>query len=329
MRKYIVDGGWRVLFNDVNLSMQDVLRYAQLPLDLLSRKSPTISGDQYFRLWDGLAYAMRNEPTFPLRMAEAISVEAFSPPLFACLCSADLNMALERLAKYKPLVGPLRLEVEKDEERTKLAFRGLPENDRLPGSLIAFELAFWVQIARIATRERIIPEAIHVTVELPERARYEEYFGARLKQDEFNGLTFSAIDAGKPFLTANRQMWSIFEPELKKRLEDLGKDSPFRNRVRACLIEILASGHYSMADVASKLAISTRTLQRRLNQENTGFQKELDSLREELARHYLSNSDYSSNQIAFLLGYEEPTSFFRAFRTWTGQTPDYIRANAR
>ncbi len=55
MKKYPVDGGWRVLFDDMNLSIQDVLRYAQLPLDLLSRKSPPISGDQYFRLWDGVA----------------------------------------------------------------------------------------------------------------------------------------------------------------------------------------------------------------------------------------------------------------------------------
>ncbi len=55
MKKYPVDGGWRVLFDDMNLSIQDVLRYAQLPLDLLSRKSPTISRDQYFRLWDGVA----------------------------------------------------------------------------------------------------------------------------------------------------------------------------------------------------------------------------------------------------------------------------------
>jgi AraC-like DNA-binding protein len=80
-----------------------------------------------------------------------------------------------------------------------------------------------------------------------------------------------------------------------------------------------------MADVAQKLAVSTRTLHRRLKKDGTTFQKVLDDLREELARHYLASSDYSSAEIAFLLGYEEPNSFYRAFRVWTGQTPEAVR----
>ncbi|MEM7801441.1 MAG: helix-turn-helix domain-containing protein [Chloroflexota bacterium] len=120
-------------------------------------------------------------------------------------------------------------------------------------------------------------------------------------------------------------MWSIFEPELNKRLHDLNQESTFRERVRASLMEILASGQYTMSDVASKLAISTRTLQRRLATENTTFQKELEALREELAHHYLTQSTYTNNQIVFLLGYEETTSFYRAFRSWTGQTPEHVR----
>lgn len=87
----------------------------------------------------------------------SITPEIFSPPVFACLCSRDLNMALKRMAHYKPLVGPLRLEVEQNERRTVVAIRGLPETTPPPQSLIAFELAFWVQVARMATRERIVP----------------------------------------------------------------------------------------------------------------------------------------------------------------------------
>ena len=82
-----------------------------------------------------------------------------------------------------------------------------------------------------------------------------------------------------------------------------------------------------MTNIASELAISSRTLQRRLHQEGTTFQEVLDELREELARHYLSATEYSSAEISFLLGYEEPNSFFRAFRTWTGETPEIVRAN--
>ena len=329
MKKYVLEMGWQAKARDMAISLQDVLRYAQLPPDLFTRTPPTVTADEYFRLWHGIEHVMKDVPAFPLHLGKSITPETFSPTLFACLCSRDLDSALKRIEKYKPLVGPLRLDIKQDDMHTTVAFVGLPESNTLPSTLVAAELVFWVQMVRIATRERIVPEAVYVTTMLSEKAAYEEYFGNRVILSDFNGITFSAVDMRKPFLTANAQMLSIFEPVLDKRLQDLTQESSFRDRVRACLIEILASGDYAMSDVASRLAISTRTLQRRLNQENTTFQKELDNLREELARNYLSNSEYTSNQIAFLLGYEEPTSFYRAFRTWTGQTPELVRSGIR
>ena len=82
-------------------------------------------------------------------------------------------------------------------------------------------------------------------------------------------------------------------------------------------------------DVSEALGTSPRTLQRHLRNEGTNFQQVLDGLREELARNYLAKSAYSSGQIGFLLGYEDPNSFFRAFRAWTGQTPEVVRASVQ
>ena len=323
--RYTLEKGWRLLFQDLGISTQDVLRHAQLPLDLFSRKAPTVSADDYFRFWHALAHVTREEPTFPLRLTQTITAEMFSPPMFAALSSDDLNTALNRLAQYKPLVGPLCMNIEQSKQTTHVAIAGLPQDGPLPTILILFELAFWVHMARLATRERINPLAVYVTLDVPEVAAYEQFFGTQLTRSDFNGLAFSAEDAKKPFLTANYAMWSIFEPALTKRLQDLTQQSSFPERVRACLMEILASGQYSMADVAQKLAMSTRTLHRRLQKDGTTFQSVLDDLREELARHYLASSDYSSAEIAFLLGYEEPNSFYRAFRAWTGQTPEAVR----
>lgn len=325
-RRYTLDKSVQVWLKDMGISPQDVLRHAQLPLDLLSRKNPTVDADEFYRLWDAFGYIMRDNPTFPLMAAQALSAESFSPPIFACLCSENLNVAVNRIAYYKPLVGPLRLDIRQNNKHTMIAFGGLPENAPPSASMMAMELVFWVQIVRLATREHITPLAVYTTVDIPELQEYERYFGAHVYKGDVNGMTFSAEDANKPFLTANDNMWNIFEPQLNKRMKDLEDDSTFRDRVRACLMEILASGKYSMADVASRLAMSPRTLQRRLKAEDTTFQQELDTLREELARNYLSKSDYTSGQIAFLLGYEDPNSFFRAFRSWTGQTPEYTRS---
>jgi AraC-like DNA-binding protein len=326
-QKYNLEKGWPALLKDLNIPVQDVLRYAQLPLDLLLRKAPAVTADEYFRFWDGLARASKNEPAFALRLAKTISANAIAPAIIAFLSSNNLNMALKRTAHYKPTVAPVRMDIEHNDRQTILTFAGLPPNDSLPTLFVAFELVFWVELARVATREQVNPETVHVSLDLPELDAYEAFLKARIRRDEVNRVTFSAADAQKPFLTANHAMWTILEPAFDKRMQDLTQDASFRDRVRACLLEMLASGHYSMTYVASKLAISNRTLQRRLREEGTTFQKVLDELREDLARHYLSVTDYTSAEISFLLGYEEPNSFFRAFRVWTGETPEIVRAN--
>ena len=131
---------------------------------------------------------------------------------------------------------------------------------------------------------------------------------AREQVGEAAGMSFSALDAARPFLTANEGLSSEFGPELSKRLDSLHDGDAFRSRLRSCLMEVLASGGTSMGAVASRLTVSTRTLQRRLREEDTSFQAEQNQLREELAGHYLSNSWYSSVETSFLLGHDDPNS---------------------
>ena len=114
-------------------------------------------------------------------------------------------------------------------------------------------------------------------------------------------------------------MWNYFEPELAKRLSELDVDESTSARVRSALTELLPGGACGIEDVAEKLGLSKRTLQRKLSDENTTFQQQLNSTREMLAIHYLRNTDISTNDIAFLLGYQEINSFLRAFAIWTGK----------
>ena len=327
-QRFVVDKGWQVLLKDLGVAPQDLLRQANLPLDLFCQPEATLTIAQYFDFWRGLEMLLSSDLVFPLRVAQSVTVESFSPPIFACICSENLNLALQRLAHYKPLIGPLRLDIEITDEQTAITLGELPGQPPLPPSLVAMELTFFVHLARLATRDRIIPLKVQSTGEIPGADEFEEFFGTRLSVGSFDGVVFSAVDAQKPFLTAHAGMWSIFEPELQKRMQHLSVDSLFRERVRACLVEILASGQCSMSDVAKRLAVSPRTLQRRLQEEDTSFKQELSNLRAELANHYLVNTPYSSAEISFLLGYSEPSSFFRAFHIWTGKTPDFVREMA-
>ena len=326
--KFTVDPRWRLVLKDIGVSENEVLKRAMLPPDLFSKKNATLSADEYFRLWEGLGRSF-NDPSFPLRLGQMISTESFSPPIFASLCSPNLNVAMKRISQYKRLIGPMTLQVKQDTDATTVSLDCLFTENPLPDLLVAYEMVFLVRLVRLATREQITPLAVSSSSSLLKRNDYAAYFGVKPSQGNKHQLIFSAQDAIRPFLTENENMWRFFEPELRKRISDIEAEASYANRVRSCLFELLPSGMSSIDDVAKNLAIGKRTLQRQLSQEKTSFQQELNKTREKLARHYLINSSYSGAQISFLLGFEDPNSFVRAFRSWTGETPEKVRAEIR
>lgn len=139
-------------------------------------------------------------------------------------------------------------------------------------------------------------------------------------------MRFSAIDGNRPFITRDDGLWSFFEPRLRQRLAQVGVDGSLTERVRVALLEAIPSGMTSSEAVARKLTISKRSLQRRLEAENTSFSRKLAEVCEELARYYVRHTELPYEQISFLLGYEDSNSFYRAFVSWTGTTPGSLRA---
>ena len=96
--------------------------------------------------------------------------------------------------------------------------------------------------------------------------------------------------------------------------------------MRAALHQALPAGDSSITAVTRQLAVSSRTPQRQLHQEGTTCQAVLASTREDLARHYLRRGSLRTGEIACLPGYDDASSFYRAFRNWTGTTPETLRA---
>jgi AraC-like DNA-binding protein len=323
--EYPVSTGWRIVLADLGLSARNVLRRARLPEDLFARERPLVSGEEYLRLWRALEDEAA-DPKLPIRICQALSAEAFDPPVFAALCSPDFNTAVARVARYKRLVCPLRLEVAVSRRATTVGFEWLVEGSAPCWTAAATELVFFVQLARMATRERIVPLRVGMLQALPEARPFRDYFGVDVERDASASLVFTAADAARPFLTENEKMWAFFEPSLRERLWELQKTATTSDRVRAALHELLPGGGGAMPGVAKKLAISTRTLQRLLQREGTSFQELLADTRAKLAMHYFARSTLSNAEIAFLLGFEDPNSFFRAFVSWTGKTPEKARA---
>lgn len=324
---FAIQPAWRMLVRDLGLREADVLRRAGLPQDLLGRENPRIEPEAYFRLWGAFEEEL-GDPCFAVVVANGVRAEGFDPLLFASLCSPDLVTALGRLSEYKRLCGPLRLHLRDDEDGLSMHVECVGCVEPMPESFAIFELLFPVALARLATRHHVVPWRV-TAPELPEqRDAYLEAFGVPIARGDRYEVTFSPVDARRPFLTANQKMWSFFEPELQQQLAELEADATTRDRVKAALLELLPSGRASIDEVSSALGVTPRTLQRRLKQEQTRFSEVLSETRERLARHYLESSTMSGAEISFLLGYEDPNSFFRAFHQWTGETPEGARAAA-
>jgi AraC-like DNA-binding protein len=311
-----------LVLTDLGISVPNVLRRASLPETLFTETAAMLSIPQYYALWQALDDEA-DDPHLPLRIGAAWTVEAFDPPLIAALCSPDLNLAAARIAQYKKLIGPLRLTVDSSPKATTITTHW-PDGTDPPAALVLTELVFWVALATIATRTTIQPLHLRAPVPLPSSA-YRDDLGVTVQYADVPSITFSADDAARPFLTANAQLWEYFEPGLRQRLTELDQGSSMTELVRTALLRLLPAGSATMTSVARELMVSPRTLQRRLQLESTTFQVVLQQTRETLARHYLSTPRLSAGEIAYLLGYDDTNSFYRAFRTWTGQTPDRVR----
>lgn len=325
---YSLDMAWPALLKQLGIQTANVLRRAELPDDLFARSAARLETAAYFRFWSALE-AETGDQLLPLRIYEVLRSESFSPPLFAALCSPNLLTALHRLASYKRLVAPMRLDIVEERNVVTVHLVWLDATLKPPPTLIAAELLFFVCLARLGTREMIFP--CHVLAENPPRpvGAYEKFVGAPIRRGQGHAVAFTSSDAMKPFLSTNAAMWSIFEPELRKRLSELDASATMAERVRAILLEALPSGNVAMDAIAGRLALSKRTLQRRLEEEGTSYQEVLRATREALALHYLERTSIPAAEISFLLGFEEPNSFFRAFSEWTGQTPETVRREAR
>lgn len=316
MNKFILDSQYSALLGSVGINITEVLRKVQLPEELFSHKTPSLTSTEYFRFMEAVGSLAPNDET-SVKIGLTENIETFSPPIFAAYCSKNACSCIERLARYKKLIGPMVFITCKSDSVFTLEITTENEIEELPGFLVETEFVLIINLIRRATKEHIIPVNLMTRYSVMNDA-VKRYWGLVPEVGDKNMLTFSLADAEKPFISRNDAMWDYFEPELKRRLSEMDTDDSFGAMVRSALIELLPSGESGIEQVAKKLAVSKRTLQRKLGEEKTTFQKQLNHTRELLSKYYIKNTEMTSNDIAYLLGYQDLNSFLRAFNLWTG-----------
>jgi AraC-like DNA-binding protein len=326
MDNYVLDGQYGKYLEMIGVKVGEALKKAGVPEDLFSHKRPILNEADYYRFMDAVGSQI-TDPTLPIAIASADNIESFSPPIFAAYCSKNARVCIERLSRYKRIIAPMRYEISEDNGRLKLVIAASKDELTMPQFLVETEMVFVIHIIRSATKSNISPVEVLMQQPVPDK-EFFDCCGCAIAEAGENALCFRAEDMEIPFVSHNDNMWDFFEPELQKRLCEMDCNDSFSARVRSALTELLPGGAGTIDDVAIKLGISKRTLQRKLSEEDTSFQKQLNSTREILAKHYIRNTNISSDDIAFLLGYQELNSFLRAFNIWTGMSvSEYKRQN--
>jgi AraC-like DNA-binding protein len=159
------------------------------------------------------------------------------------------------------------------------------------------------------------------------RALLEEHFGCSVRfTAKRNALVFRSSDLDRPFVTQNDELVAMIGTQLEVELKARETGVSLSERVKQTLQQSLAGRKPALQDVAKELGMSARTLQRRLTDAGITFQHLVEETRRELARHYLKQPTVELNETAFLLGFEDANSFYRAFHGWEGTSPGVWRA---
>ena len=289
----------------------------------------SLTTEEFFDFWRAVD-AERTRRDLGLVLGAEAPASGYSVASSAALHAPTLAKALATLARYKRLTCPEIVEVTVRGNEASVRFHWTLATTEVPRLLVDSTFASFVALAGLGTGGRAPP----LRIELARRARDAPMlrahfgcpvvFGAPIDQ-----IVFAESALSLPFVTANAEAFSRIVPGLEAQLVGRSQRQSVRNDVRVAIARNMSSGaRPTVDDVARRLRVSPRTLQRRLGEEHTSYQEQLDQVRRMSARRLLANTELQQVEIAFLLGFEEPNSFARAFRGWERTTPARWRERA-
>ena len=314
---------------ELGLSPEIALRRASLPMGLFNADKILVSTEEFFALYRGIA-EVSNDPAFGLKLGTEERLERYDPIKIAAISARSFRDAIERISRYKQLTCPEEIRVVERGNESAVQFVWLLAHDKEPPLLVDVCFAWIASMAHRGIGRPLSPRRVEFQRPPARREMYEKHFQCPVKfRADRNALIFNKGDMELPFVTHNPDLLGTVAPQLEAELTEQLAQKTFGEQAKGILKHLLAGQRPSVQDLARELHLSTRTLQRRLTEQGITFQRLLDEARRELAHHYLLHSSRELNETAYLLGYEDANSFFRAFQHWEGTTPGQWRVLQR
>ena len=302
----------------IGMSMENILEKAGIS-NILWKEEIQFSTEEYYLFLKEIDEVITDEQILVISNVDNLNM--FIPSFFAALSSKNGLEGLKRLAKYKKLIGPVLLEIKEFEEIVQVQYFFEQREKELPRFAVLNEQLMLINLLNKGIGKKISPVSVTSPFEYGELLTKE--INATINKAKQNEIIFSMKDLKKPFLTANNIMVEYLEPQLKQKLAEMESETfeTFASRVQKKLFQLIPpSEQFSLENVAEEFGISGRTLQRNLSAENTSFNQLVKDIQKIMTFNYLEAKELSIDEIAYLVGYTELSSFYRAFKKWTGKT---------
>lgn len=313
-------------------SYEMLCQQAQLDTQLLKDPDARIPTSQVQLLWR-VAIQLTGDKHLPLHLGECINPHAVGVVVYMMMHCATLGRALEKLCEYQELVCEGVLTSLKT--KNNLCYLNLQVIDTSlvhPQYALESELSVYTHTLSTIIGKTLLVKEVHFTFEQPDnKAEHERIFQTDklFFNSDFNGLVFDKDLLQLSVLNANPNLFSLFESHAIEYLQKIKKTDSLSNRVRQEILHRLTGEEPTLHHISRTLAMGIRSVQMKLKEEGTSFRQLLDEVRKEIAVKHLREPHISTTDIAYLLGFSEPSVFSRTFKKWTGFTPNTYRKSSQ
>lgn len=311
-----------------SVNARSLLRSVGLEPDALLDVSDMVAADAYYDLLERIAAEMDDGHELPLRVGPLMRPDDYGALGLAWKSAPSIRHSLERVERYCRLwTGNLTYEIREREGGADFLLHRFGE--RRLGMRLSNEatIASAASLIRQTSSASFRPRAVFLKHGAPAcTSAHERYFGCPVHfgSDE-DALSISSEALERPNHLADDGISRFLLSHLDAEIEALGEEDSLETLVRRAVSQSLSEGLPRMAVVARRLAMSERTLQRRLAAKSLSYKAIVEATQHQLATNLMRQSKYTLSEVAFLTGFSEQSAFNRAFKRWVGETPTSFR----
>ncbi len=297
------------------------------------RLEERVADGAYYDLLERLARCVPEEQaiTLPLRVGASMRCDDYGAFGLAWKTASTLRDSFARAERYWRLlssVSQYQVTAGEDGEAWYLLHRA---GERRLGLRLSNEatLASVVTLVREVCASPVSPLAVHLRHSNSfAPSHHQRFFGCPVHFNaECDGLVYPAAALAVPTRLGDEGISRFLLSHLDQALDDVPEaETDLPTQVQALVASALSAGVPPLADMAARLGMSERSLQRRLSAEGTSYQQVVDQARRDLAQGLLSRTSYPLAEVAFVTGFSEQSAFTRAFKRWCQLTPAAFRA---